>query len=154
MSVVIQRARYEDLDTMVEMARKLCAAARCERWWAMSDSDVRALIEQGVHWSNPICSLVAFVDDVPVGCIVGAMRFNPMNNAVRFAQEIIMWVDSSQRGQGIGRKLVEAFVAWAKERGVDLVAVGYTHGCTDESVTGICDKLGFEPLETNYVRRL
>src|SRR5919197_937326 len=32
-----------------------------------------------------------------------------------------MWVDASARGHGLGRTLVEAVIAWARERGAELV---------------------------------
>lgn len=61
--------------------------------------------------------LVADADDDIVGHLVGSFsEASPMWTAPR-AELVSMFVSSTWRRQGLGGRFVDAFVAWARERG-------------------------------------
>jgi GNAT superfamily N-acetyltransferase len=153
MPVEIINATDEHVVRIVDMAQSLCDAAKCERWWVMSRNDTAAFVRHCIHDQESGCALVVVDDGDVCGCLVGAMRFVPLNASVKFAQEVILWVEPKHRGKKIGEKLVEYFVNWAENNCCELVAIGYTHGCTDKSVKAICERMKFEPLETMHIRR-
>lgn len=56
---------------------------------------------------------------------------------------IAMWVDPAARGQGVGRRLVEAAVAWAGDQGATAVVLWVVK--TNETAKALYRRCGFEP---------
>jgi len=54
---------------------------------------------------------------------------------------IQMWVDPALRRRGVGRRLVEAVIAWAAERGSRVVRLGVT--ATETGAVAFYEALGF-----------
>lgn len=61
----------------------------------------------------------------------------------RCADLISMWVSPSYRGRGIGRRLVERLVGWARERGARRVILWVTE--TNAAAIGLYARCGFVP---------
>lgn len=59
------------------------------------------------------------------------------------ADLISMWVRPQDRGTGLGRRLVEAVVEWARHRGLARVALWVTAG--NASAIGLYERCGFTP---------
>ncbi len=55
-----------------------------------------------------------------------------------------MWVDPLHRGRGAGRLLLDAVVAWARERGASKVQLGVTEG--DTPARRLYERAGFEAI--------
>lgn len=54
-----------------------------------------------------------------------------------------MWVDLARRGEGIGARLVEGVVEWARDLGVGTLQLGVTE--TNPSAMALYRRSGFEP---------
>jgi ribosomal protein S18 acetylase RimI-like enzyme len=54
-----------------------------------------------------------------------------------------MWVHPDHRGRGIGRKLLDAVVDYAKDRAADRVRLRVTE--TNLSAKGLYERAGFQP---------
>ena len=67
---------------------------------------------------------LAEVDGTPVGfCSVRIDVAPPIHEEVERAEITDLWVAPAQRRQGLGRELVGAALAWARERNVSRVEV-------------------------------
>jgi ribosomal protein S18 acetylase RimI-like enzyme len=78
---------------------------------------------------------LAFADEVPCG-IVGVF----LERATQ-ARLVSMWVAKEQRGQGIGKALVEAAVAWARESEARTMVLTVTSN--NDSAAQFYEGLGF-----------
>ena len=70
--------------------------------------------------------------------------------AVRSVDLVSMWVHPAYRGQGIGRRLVDQVVAWARERGAEHVALWVTQD--NNAATLLYQRCGFR--ETGNTQQL
>lgn len=78
---------------------------------------------------------LAFVDEVPCG-IVGVFLDAPAR-----ARLVSMWVAKDARGQGIGKALVDAAIAWARESRAQTVVLTVTSN--NDTATRFYEGLGF-----------
>lgn len=92
---------------------------------------------------------VAERDSAIVG-MIAVVVFPNMVSGETTASELIWWVEPVARDTRAGMKLLKAAQAWAREHGaVDFQLVSW-QGRLDDFYT----RLGFEPMETVYHRRL
>jgi GNAT superfamily N-acetyltransferase len=97
-------------------------------------------------------SVVAEVDGVVVGYLTGHARGPSSLRTVRSAELESLFVQGALRGRGIGVRLVEDFLAWCRERGVERVAV--TAYATNEGAIRFYQRLGFAPRQLALERAL
>ena len=91
------------------------------------------------------------VEGKVVGFLAGLIHPMLFSHAV-VASEVAWFVEKEARGSYAGKKLLEAFEAWAKEQGADWVTMG------DITVVGnlgpVYEKLGYENTERAYSKRI
>ncbi|GAA1570196.1 hypothetical protein GCM10009789_24700 [Kribbella sancticallisti] len=68
------------------------------------------------------------------------------------AELVSMFVRASLRGQGVGGRLVDAFVEWAKERGATRLHV--TAYAANEAALQLYQSRGFAPLSITLANDL
>jgi len=101
----------------------------------------RAWIERG--WgSGPQVTLVAEEEGAWHGIVVGVL-LDAEPGAAHAAHLYAMWVDPARRGEGLGRALVEAVAAWARERGATRLRLGVT--TTNTAAAALYRSCGFLP---------
>lgn len=99
------------------------------------------------HWRSRLAgrdprldlALLAEVNDDPAGICWG--RIEP--DATRTANVYQMWVAPEYRRSGAGRRMLEAVVAWATERGVSSVCLDVMIG--NEPAQRLYEAVGFRP---------
>ena len=151
----VRRATLDDVDQMVDMTIKLCAAAKCERWFDVDPDTVRELAMATISDETNGCPLVAEEDDGRVvGCLLGLASPNPLARSNTIASELVLWVEPEHRQHGVGKKLVASFLKWTGHNGHHNASIGYSHGLSEESIANIANALGLEPIETVYMKRV
>jgi len=81
----------------------------------------------GDGWGADLVTFVEEPDGTPIaftGMATGAIFHDDPTTANLFA----MWVAPATRGEGVGRALVDAVVAWARGRGADQVILRISDG--------------------------
>ena len=68
--------------------------------------------------------LIAAQDREVVGYLTGSTKNSPEWRPVAATEIHALYIKEAFRGQGIGTRLVDAFVHWSRERGVEVVALG------------------------------
>lgn len=135
--------------------------AGVEEWERVRDLRLRALAEapdafgeqlanagsaDADHWrryvegwpdSSDHAVLVAADDDGWWGMAVADRRRGSPDRADLYG----MWVDPARRGEGIGARLVEAVVDWARDRGVATMQLGVTE--TNPAAMALYRRAGF-----------
>jgi mutator protein MutT len=83
------------------------------------------------------------------GKLVGMGWIFPRRTALR-SQAVVedMIVDSSQRGKGLGREILQDLLRWAKDNGMDMVEL--TTNAKREAANGLYKSEGFWLHETNH----
>ncbi len=115
-----------DFDELVEVARRLTLDPKAVVF--LVDDDSRA-----------------------VGMIIGVETSPWFSPQTRMAVELAWWVDETHRGQGI--RLVKKLEAWAKERGIDRVAMSAIETVGREATAGpIIERLGYTLAERSFFK--
>ena len=97
--------------------------------------------------------LVARRNDTVVGHIVGyTARSGPTRQPVTFGVLRSMYVRSNARGGGIGQRLTEAFVDWARQQGC--VEVHVDSYFENAPARCLYERSGFTPQSVSHVLRL
>jgi GNAT superfamily N-acetyltransferase len=89
------------------------------------------------RWNLP---LLAEVAAQPVGLAWGRIE----KTTPDVARVYQMWVAPAHRGQGAGRILLEAIIAWASAAGVRRLGLGVT--CGESPARGLYVRAGFTPI--------
>jgi ribosomal protein S18 acetylase RimI-like enzyme len=101
--------------------------------------------------SNGNCKLIAEVDNVPVGYLIGG-KFKYDYRKVTYGEIQDMGVLPDFRRQGIGSKLVDEFRKWAKSKGYEKVYVNAYYD--DERAVGFYKKQGLIPSDLVLIGRV
>ena len=124
--IEIRRATADDVGTLVELAAALTREDSGQRdpftntSWVETEGARR--YGEAVVDPNAACFL-AFAGETPVGYLSG--RVQPPDTFTRATEAHLnsLYVVATHRGQQVGERLVEAFLAWARERRADRVKV-------------------------------
>ena len=84
---------------------------------------------------------VAFAGRDTTGAVVGTATGAEFEAEPGVAHLYAMWVAPAARGAGVGRALVEAVAAWARDRGCGRVVLSVTE--TNRSARGFYEACGF-----------
>lgn len=104
--------------------------------------------------SSDACTIVAEVDGRIIGTM-GALSYNhPFKPSVRIAQELFWWVEPEYRRSGVGKAMLEAGEAWAKEIGCSGMLMITIHGIDHERNGAFYERSGYRPLEHSHLKRL
>ncbi|HOT94352.1 MAG TPA: GNAT family N-acetyltransferase [Methanoregulaceae archaeon] len=110
--VVIRPARPDDCDRLLELVRELAAYERAPDAVIVSPvAFEKAGFGPGAVWE----ALVAEDGGEVVGFALWFVRFSTWTGCRLYLEDII--VTGSRRGEGIGRRLFEAVIAVARDRG-------------------------------------
>lgn len=91
--------------------------------------------------------LLAFADGEPAGC-VALKPLHPSRGGVqeRVCEMKRLWVRPEQQGSGLGRRLAEALVQAARERGYTAMVLD-TMPASMPAAYGLYRSMGFDPVE-------
>jgi GNAT superfamily N-acetyltransferase len=138
--MIVRPARPEDARALYAFAQRLAldgapAFDVYERELRRTLADERSLV------------LVA-EDGAPLGSLVAGLLPMPMyGGALAFLQEL--YVEETRRGGGVGRALMDAFDAWAREQGAAVEALGTSR----PPAMAFYERLGFITRPTTYYWR-
>lgn len=92
------------------------------------------------------------VDGKIVGGLWGILTNQPWS-ATKFAQDVIIFVDSSHRN-GSGLLLIKDWIKWAKDKGAKEVYLSTASGIGTERFIRLAGKLGFEPVGHGFKKEV
>lgn len=92
---------------------------------------------------------VIFVNEEVTGMLAG-MIFPFLFGTVKTATEIGWWVSPEDRNKKLGKALLDAFEAWAKEQGCTII----TMICLDTEVGKFYEKNGYSLKELTYSKEI
>jgi ribosomal protein S18 acetylase RimI-like enzyme len=137
----IRRLRTDEADLLRDVRLRALADAP----WAFGSSHARELAYTAERWQwfadqTDAATYVATEGDAAVGMAGG---FVPEGGDG--VQLWGMWVAPEARGRGLGRGLVEAVLAWARERGAPALVLEVTDTEAARPAAALYRSLGFEP---------
>lgn len=68
------------------------------------------------------------------------------------ANDILLFVDPSARGEGISVNLIDEFSKWAELRGAKLITLSQSTGCKNKAFNSAINKFNYQPLGAVYGR--
>jgi len=89
-----------------------------------------------------ILLLLAFVDGAPAGCV--ALR--QLDREEQACEMKRLWVDSTFRGHKLGKRLVEASIAWAEQQGFTAMYLDTVPAAMPEA-NRLYEAMQFVPVE-------
>jgi GNAT superfamily N-acetyltransferase len=148
----ILRATETHLPAAMGMAASFFEASGLARLGAFDESAMSEMLKGCI--ADQFRALFVAIDAGKAVGMIG-MALVPLFAAptIVFAQELFWWVEPEARRSGVGRKLIAAGEAWARENDATLfsmVALANDPGAADQMYA----RSGFEKLETTWARRL
>ncbi len=130
------------------MYRELRLRALEESPDAFSSTRAREIARPDIEWERRLAAGVHSPTDLPLVALVGAEaialawgRVDPSEpTAVHLYQ---VWVAPEYRGRGVGRRLLDAVITWARDVGAREVALEVTDG--DSPARRLYARAGFRP---------
>ena len=143
-SVTIRHAAEKDVPIIVELNHALFQEDAGQRDPFMNLNWPQ---EEGHEYFSKLMrserglGLLAEAEGKVIGYLVGYLRRSSSLRPVKMAELESMYVREAYRGQGVGQQLVQKFLEWARERGVERVSV--TAYVANERAVAFYEKLGF-----------
>lgn len=156
MSCRIDVATVADLAAVVASASALVAADAGR--YDPGATDLGWATQFGVAYATGLLSgadnLVLVVRDgeVVVGHLAARLRGPSALHPIRVAELESVFVDDEHRGRGVGRDLVERFLAWAVAKGAQRASV--TAYAANEGAQRFYARYGFAPASVTLHREL
>jgi ribosomal protein S18 acetylase RimI-like enzyme len=135
----IRKADHDDFEAVLRLSRAHLTPERAAKHAQLSPSSDKRLVGF-VDGETGVCLVAEHHDGGLIGYLVGGFKDLPLTSLVYAELETIM-VEEGYRGEGVGTELAASFLAWAKERGVDRVAV--TVAPKNERALRFYRRLGF-----------
>lgn len=92
--------------------------------------------------------LLAFIDDTPAGC-VALKPVHTETRAAGLAEMKRLWVRPAHQGRGLGRKLAQALLDLAHQRGYSAIVLD-TMPRTMPAAYALYLAMGFEPMDRGW----
>jgi GNAT superfamily N-acetyltransferase len=152
----VEIANQSDVDSLVELEALLFAEdagvhdPRADVTWPLREgaADFRRLLAD-----DDSVVLVARHNGTVVGYVDGyTARSSPTRQPVTFGVLRSMYVRADTRGAGVGRRLTDAFIDWARDRGcVEVHVDSYFENATARR---LYERSGFAPRSVAHALRL
>lgn len=108
------------------------------------------------NWKNMISSgrgvIIGSFDGETITGALGAVMAPDLNNDQLLATECFWFVFPQYRGHGI--RLLTEFERWAKAAGARRAAMVHLQRLQPESLGALYERMGYEKIETNYLKEL
>lgn len=153
-NLIIRKAKIEELKIVQDLNSELFTSdgprdKYMNHNWPHNEG--KEYFSKRIVGDNSIC-LVAEIDNQIVRYLAGAAMDVESWRPVKRTELENMFVKEEFRSQGVGAKLVEEFIKWSKEKGVDRsLVVAYA---TNEKAIQFYQRMGFDPesvsLEIEY----
>ena len=140
MTFAIRRARADDIPGLIDLLAEVAAE---ERWIHTTPDFDRAERAAAIAQTLTSTATACFVAQEPDGRLAGQITFGFWTGdaPIRFG----MLVRAGMRGRGVGSALLEAGLAWCRERGEPLVQLEvYPH---NDAALALYRKFGFAEVE-------
>jgi GNAT superfamily N-acetyltransferase len=150
MSSKIRRATIEDLDRLEPLAREFYASSEFLRNFDLDR--FRAT------WSRLFVDglgMIFLLEDAGaiVGTLGAVMYWEPYSGDL-IASEMFWFVSAAARGGRGGLQLLQAFEAWARNRGALEIRMVHLLDSMPEKLERIYKHFGYRPAEVHYTKRI
>lgn len=98
--------------------------------------------------------VVAVENDRVIGCMGGFLTPYYLNNRSVMFQEILWYVRPDRRKTGAAMRLLEVGMLEAKKAGATHMVIAHTGKVLSKKLGQVYERLGFQVLETQYIRSL
>lgn len=140
---MIRAATHADIDALIALGHAMHAESRYAHMpW--DRAKVHDLIS-GLIDSDDGLALVAESSDGIVGGFLGMVHEHYFTT-VRVASDFAMFVRPDRRGSVMAASMLKAYVAWARELGIEMIQVGITTGVSVEACSRLYEACGFRPV--------
>ncbi len=126
MNILIRRAKPIELEEILLLSDGLTISdlpfdKKVDINWAHTNNG-KKYYEDKINGISGVC-FVAEIDNRIIGFAIAGKKEVPSYRLVKVVEMENIFVKKEYRSNGVGKKLMEAFLNWAKELGVDKVAV-------------------------------
>ena len=155
MDVKIRKAVLSDLESIMILFDKLSLSdfpydKEVDVYWAHTPAGKKYFTDK-IQDKSCAC-FVAEIDSKIVGYFLGIKKEDPTYRLIKVADLEHLVVDEEFRNQGIGKKLMDAFTAWAKGEGINKVSVNVF--TDNEKGIKFYNREGFLPFQTILEKKI
>ncbi|MDJ0976822.1 MAG: GNAT family N-acetyltransferase [Planctomycetota bacterium] len=135
---IVERMQPEEWERVRTVRLRALADAPDAFWTTVEQDEQRPLDEWRTRLENPsAATFLAAGDADDLGIVTGIA--SPDEDGVAWLMS--MWVDPGARGLGIGVALIEAVIAWAREKGFERLRLEV--GTANVAATRLYERMGF-----------
>ena len=146
----IRQAKTSELEAVADLAGEFYSSTRFLRVF-----DKARFVQLWTGFIEAGTGVIfAIYDGDKVGGAIAGIIYPEAYSGEDIAQEFFWFIRSEYRGTIRSIKLYHEFEAWAREKGASEVRMGHLADLMPDSVASFYRRLGFEEVETNYVKRL
>lgn len=152
----VDRATEDDLDDLVHLGAQLFREDAAEHdsfidlTW--SEREGRDDFLQLLASPSSLVLVARNGDRAAVGHLVGyTFASSPTRQPVTFAELRSMYVTAEHRSQGVGRRMAQEFLSWARAKGC--VQANVSSYVANDRAQEFYEQLGFTPLSVSRVYR-
>lgn len=153
----IRPGNIDDLSKILELDRRLIAYdvafdPSLDTDWSTTD-EAREFYSDRLSGAEGAAFVAETADGALAGFMVGAeASAETYRRPVRLAEAECLFVDEAFRGQRLGQQLMDAFAAWAKERGMERLSL--TVSASNRRARDFYERLGFSDYDVVLERPL
>lgn len=149
--MVTRLARASDLAELVALAGRLHHES-AYRELDYRQEKVAGYVALVLDCPDRYCIHVAEHDGRLVGFLAGYLEAYVFGHEL-VAHDTAFFVDPAHRGSFAAKRLISAFVEWARTHGAREICLGVSSGIAPERVGGFYERLGFHRAGAIYKRR-
>lgn len=140
-----------DVPVLLDLARE----AHAESWYADFAFDA-GKAERTIHAALEADDALPLVVETANGQIAGfflAAITEHYFSRCRFACDVVIYVAPAHRGGPAFAKMIQAYEAWCRIKGVEEVVLGFSSGSMGEKVSAMYRRLGYQQNATAWRKK-
>ena len=154
---MIRKITEEDKQGTFNLVKEFQEEALNKTKVSFNEITLLARIDSAIKHDMPTI-FVAVENDIVVGLLSGLIVNSYFDTNQILALELMWYVSKQHRGASAGKKLMEEFEKYAKEKGAENVIMIAGHYSINEKKDMVLDhfykKNGYIKLETHYIKSL
>lgn len=142
-----------DVKQTRDMVLKAVASSPWSSYGEVNHDQIELILKLYLDYPEPTTRglFVCLDGPVLVGLLAAIISPNVVTN---IATEMMWYVLPEYQKGGVGVELIKNYEGWAKEQNCGLVSLAHYNDILGERISTVYEKLGYNKIETTYIKKL
>jgi GNAT superfamily N-acetyltransferase len=147
----VRQATEQDIPALIALGRVMHAEAPALRHARFDGEKVEQALRHSVKQG---CAFVHQGGDGEIDAVFVGLVIERWFSSDRFAVDLAIFVRPDRRGGLVAYRLIDAFITWCDENGIEDRQLGVTTGVAPDATGALYERLGFERIGGLYQMRI